>query len=333
MSAPANACFWQVPNLHIVYHGQTTASAYCVDGAGNESTVSVPSTSDFQVTPNVVTGVTATTKLATFTITHIGSGFGDITLSGTYSGPFWTPGENDFSPELQITVDPPNPSGNSTANHPASGTMPKDPVNSYTGELYTAYAPDLNLGGPMPLYFSRYYGAMIDQDGNISSALGTNWLHNFDMTMIQTTGAETVATIVTNRGRVINFQQNGADWDLLGSPDIPYQLVDGGGGNFVFGDPRHERQYTFNASGQLIQIADGRGNTQTLSYSSGNLSTVTDGLGRTLTFSYSSGNLASVSDNGSPSRTVTFGQSSGNLTAVTDARGNTTTWTSTHLLY
>ena len=83
--------------------------------------------------------------------------------------------------------------------------------------------------------------------------------------------------------------------------------------------------YTFDNSGKLSKIEDGRGNTHTLTYSGNVLSQVSDGTGRTLSFSYDgSGHLSMVSDG---TRTINFGYTGNDLTGYTDARGNVTTYT------
>src|SRR5262245_24269076 len=46
-----------------------------------------------------------------------------------------------------------------TAANAASSATSKDPVNMFTGELTLMEQPDLSLGGPMPLFFVRYYAS------------------------------------------------------------------------------------------------------------------------------------------------------------------------------
>jgi RHS repeat-associated protein len=116
-----------------------------------------------------------------------------------------------------------------------------DPVNTFTGGRFNRYPADLNLRGPMPLFFSRYYDSFIKSDGNITSSLGDNWLGNFDMTLTQNGSA---VEVITNRGRLIQFEQNGASWDLTGKTDIAYQLVQSGT-DFILGNPHTGRMYTF----------------------------------------------------------------------------------------
>ena len=212
-----------------------------------------------------------------------------------------------------------------------------DPVNTRTGGLFAFEKRDLNLGGPLPLYFERYYDSGLTSDGNITSALGINRAHNFDMRM--TTGGFAslsnfnepgTADIVTGRGRVIHFFQANdpsfgfsTGWFLVGRQDIPYKLVQTGT-TFRMADPTTQTIYDFDQNtGNLVAIEDDRGNKLTLSYTSNQLTTVTDGV-RTLTFIYSGNNLAQVGDG---TRNVGFTyDGSGNLKTATDADGHATTY-------
>jgi RHS repeat-associated protein len=200
------------------------------------------------------------------------------------------------------------------------------PVSTFTGELYEAPAADLALGGPLPLQFKRYYAAWIKRDGFISGSLGDNWLHNFEMRLIPS--ASNVVWVITQVGRVIQFTNSAAGtFAVMGRTDIPFQLVTNGTG-YVMGDPTSQRLYSFDSAGHLTQIADGRGNAQSLTYSGGLLASVSDGLGHSLSFSYSGGGqLTNVSDG---TRTVSFAQTGTDLTGFTDALGNVTTYSYTN---
>jgi probable HAF family extracellular repeat protein/YD repeat-containing protein len=214
------------------------------------------------------------------------------------------------------TPDPQDPTGDSYANTIAAATD-LDPIGTYKGELFNTFDTDLNLDGPMPLFFGRYYASGLLQS-NIISSLGNNWRHNFEWTL---TNSGTDITIISNKGRLIEFTQNGPAWDLTGRTDIVYQL-DENAGMFTLLDPRSGRMYTFNSAGTLIRIKDNKGNIHTLSYG-GNLATVSDGLGRVLLFTYSGNKLSTVSDG---SRTVLFSYTGNDLTQVTDVLGNNTSY-------
>ena len=210
--------------------------------------------------------------------------------------------------------------GSSSGNDGGSVVEGGDPVNMRNGELFGLENVDLNLGGPLPLRLERYYASAIAADGKVSSALGTNRAHNFDVTL-QTDGT-TVATVTTSRGRVVTFSGKLGKWTLVLPTDIPYQLVKSGL-NYRFADPASKRQFVFDASGKLTSIEDGRGNALTLTYTGALLTSVSDGLGRNLTFSYTGTSLTSVSDG---TRNVAFTYSGNNIATATDPAGHTTTY-------
>jgi RHS repeat-associated protein len=205
-----------------------------------------------------------------------------------------------------------------------------DPINTFIGELFDLEKVDLNLGGPMPLFFARYYASQLAADGNITSPLGRNRLHNFDAKLTVTGSA---ATAVLSDGRVVQFMQSGGAWTLTGRMDVVFQLVQNGA-TFVLADPRSQRMWTFDGNGRLAKIEDGRGNTHALSYdASGKLTAVNDGLGRSLAFTYDAGShLIGLSDG---TRTVAFTYAGSDLATAADPLGHTTTYSydaSGHLL-
>ena len=195
-----------------------------------------------------------------------------------------------------------------------------DPVSTFTGEIFDQLPADLVLGGPMPLGFARYYAAFLKKDGKIVGTLGDSWLHNFEMKLTTTA---TNVEVVNELGRVITFTNNGAGFVLAGRQDIAFQLATNGG-NYILGDPRSQRLYTFDSAGKLISIADGHGNAHTLTYSGNLLTSVTDSLGRAFAFQYNgSGQLTNVTDG---TRSVAFVQTGNNLTSVRDPLGYVTTY-------
>lgn len=196
-----------------------------------------------------------------------------------------------------------------------------DPVSTYTGELYNQFSPDINLGGPIPLYFSRYYASLLKKSG-INGRLGDNWRHSFEWSL---TVNSTEATIISHKGRRITFSYDGASWDLTGTLNVPFQFTPSGS-DYILYNPRTGLLHIFNSAGALIGIEDGKGNSHTLAYNGSDLATVSDGLGRMLTFSYSSGKLSTITDG---TRTVGFAYTDNNLTTVTDLMGNDTVYTYT----
>ena len=250
---------------------------------------------------------------------------GNFTTSGAYQLTLTTIDNNGCPGSITITFNITDPFLPlpllSQANHPFAENK-LDPISTYTGELHDILPPDLRLGGPMALFFQRYYAAFLKKDGLIAGALGDNWLHNFEM-KLAVTSSNTV-NVVNNLGRFIQFTNISGAFVLASQPDVPFQLSTNGS-NYILGDPRSQRLYTFDSSGKLITIADGHGNAQTLSYAGSQLASVTDGLGRTLTFEYNgSGFLTNVLDG---TRSVGFVQTGNNLTSARDALGFVTTYT------
>ncbi|MCI0538665.1 MAG: DUF6531 domain-containing protein [Verrucomicrobiales bacterium] len=219
---------------------------------------------------------------------------------------------------LRLRVEPILTTPQSNKNWPFSGSA-LEPIATFTGELYENLPPDLSLGGPMPLYFQRYYASLLKKDGLIAGRLGHNWLHNFEMALTAT--PSNTVNIVTSQGRLIEFTNTAGAFVLVGRTEIPFQLA-ASGGDYILADPRTQRLFTFDATRKLAKIADGRGNSHSLVYTGDLLTSVADGLGRTLAFEYSAANLlTNVSDG---SRSVGFTHGGNLLTSVRNARGHTT---------
>ena len=225
------------------------------------------------------------------------------------------------SDTVELVIDEPS---QETIEHKQGGTD-SDPVSTRNGELFQIFQPDLDLGGPLPLRFQRYYASNLASDGNSESNLGTNWLHNFSWSL--DTSSSNVQ-LRTNRGRAVRFLESGSDWVLANRRDIPFQLSGGGLPGYTLIDPRDQLIYKFSIGGSLLSVGDANGNLLTITSgfdpSTGlQIDEITDGLGRTLTFTHQSGVMKSVSDG---TRTVSFAHTGDDLTSVTDARGHTTTF-------
>ncbi len=231
----------------------------------------------------------------------------------------------NFGSFVDITVsDGPITGALGTFNQNVVVGLASEPFSTATGELVHAYSADLYLGGPLPLSFARYYASNLAVSG-VLSALGFNWMHNFDMS-IGVSG--TSATVTIQGGRKVLFTKSGGVWSLPNPERFNYQLNSSTGG-YQFYDRGPRLIYSFNTAGALTAVSDEKGNTLTVAPGNHGPTKVSDGLGRTLTFTYDgAGNLASVKDQ--TGRTVNFAHSDGiNLTSVTDAKGNTTTFSYT----
>ena len=257
---------------------------------------------------------------------------GEDTVNGT-SGP--CQGDGYYYLTVKLT---PAPVKETTANTPSAGNE-KDPVNTSNGELFFHEPFDLSLGGPMPLYFQRYYASHLKADG-ITSDLGNNWRHNFDWSLRRVNSG---ITITDDMGRIVRFLKQGGIWQQQDSLDIPYQIVEGTDSVILY-NPKAGRFYTFNDLGRLVTVGDGKGNTHYLFYNdfyewpyTGRLFAVTDTSdmgGRGLYFAYNYcgptcvGKLHAVTEiqNNVQKRYVMFGYTGENLTGFTDVMGRATTY-------
>lgn len=216
------------------------------------------------------------------------------------------------------------------ANYEYSG-QDHDPVNTFTGELLIEEKPDLDLGGPMSLRFSRHYTSGMKKffkSKGVVSAMGDSWRHNFEWHLFNGSG---MATIVTDSGQFLEFDFVDPNWVSKGNNGSSGQYhLTHVGDFFKLTDKAGDILYTFGLSGNLISIESGKGGRLTLGYNTDDrLSSVADGMGRMLTFGYDqNGNVTSVSDG---TRMVTFtyvvGPDYTYLNTYTDPHSNRTVYT------
>lgn len=193
-----------------------------------------------------------------------------------------------------------------------------DPVDGASGQDYETDS-DIELGGPMNLGFRRYYSSRLS-NGNVVTALGTNWMSNFDPSAVI---GETNAQVLLFEGKIVSFANTGTAWQLVTPKDKAYQFIQSGA-NFQFMDPDRSWIYTFSPTGVLASIADRNGNTITVTQGANGPTQVSDGLGRTLTFAYTNAQLAQVTDQAG--RTLSFTYTGGLLTSASDIYKQTTTY-------
>ena len=207
-------------------------------------------------------------------------------------------------------------------------TQPPDPVNAGTGEFFIEPITDISMDGPAPLEFRRWFGAFLSADTGVASALGPNWMHNFDYYIKYSTYNPQV---VYDQGRLVEFwtvwEDGETNYDLnYHQEPVPYELKKDSDGHFWFMDPEIEQVLHFDDQGVLMDIFDRNGNRRAITRdANGRVSQVTDGLGRTLTFTYDgSGRLSQVTDGFAP---VAFAyDAQDRLTSVVDQVGQTTTY-------
>ena len=207
--------------------------------------------------------------------------------------------------------------GERATNHGVAG----DPINTASGELYD-FELDLDLGGPMRLRFERHYGTLLKSSG-ISSALGPNWMHNYDA-RIGVRDAR--ATVRLYPGRRIEFQKQGNDWFPVNAEQFPYQLISEAT-SYRFFDPLEQRILTFTPTGLVVKIEDLAGNALTLTQTPNGPVEISDGLGRSLRFLYDAGRLARVEDTNG--RGFDYEYSGDTLRAVSLPGGGSTSYTYT----
>lgn len=96
-----------------------------------------------------------------------------------------TPGAFDTSfnggMEAFVVAFPIGTASNRTAGATLCALTTGEPIQAGTGEYFTEPQVDLNLGSPLPLRFSRTYAARLQAEGGVTSSLGPNWMHNFDL--------------------------------------------------------------------------------------------------------------------------------------------------------
>ncbi|HCN28915.1 MAG TPA: hypothetical protein DIT64_09130 [Verrucomicrobiales bacterium] len=254
-----------------------------------------------------------------------GKGFVNVTFTGLKGGETLVSfiGTNNGEPVFGTTLVKVIQSPGTSAQTPQVG-LAGDPVNTATGEYFGLEAADLNLGGPMPLSFTRYAASNLADDALADSPLGANRLHNFASKMV--TPDTAFKQVVLPDGRTALFRKTSGKWVLSSPLDVPYQLLEAGA-EFRFGDPHTKQIWTYDNNGRLTKIEDGKGNTHTLNYIAGKLDTVSDGLGRVIEISQPGSLIESVKGmTEAEEREVTYSYTSGVLTSVTDHGGHVTTY-------
>ncbi len=276
--------------------------------------ISVDKEGIVSVQPTVVQYSTPPDDHADFTVTPLKPGTVKITVT-------WIAGASDTcngrgAPTVFVTVDDIPPPPQTTANV----KQQVEPVAMDNGAYLNNFL-DLRLRGPLPLYFERYYYSALQSEGIASSALGANWMHNYDMRL---TILGAIAEVSYYYGRSIRFANNGGVWSQTSPDQLVYQLQQSGT-TYKMLDPASKLVYTFSAGNGVLQsISDRNNNTISLSYTNGLLSHVADGLGATLDFVYTGGNLVKVTDQSG--RSLGFGYTGGVLTSFTDPGGKTTSY-------
>ncbi len=184
-----------------------------------------------------------------------------------------------------------------------------NPINVSVGNKFEAET-DYTGTGVYPLQFVRYYNSLATVTSNLSVGIG--WTHNFAR-RIDMFGnpIEVYAESLRPDGRKIRFYRSGNLWAPLNNVTEQLQAILDAGGNrtgWTLVMPDTDEVETYDASGNLISIANRAGVLQTLAYSdattpttvaphAGMLIGVADNFGRQLNFIYDSiGRITTMTD-------------------------------------
>ena len=224
--------------------------------------------------------------------------------------------------------------GPTTAEETAGGSNPSegckdpcqgDPVNVRTGEFWDSIT-DLSVAG---------VGAPLEVQRNFSTTLrgtagefGHGWTSSYDMGLRIPAGA--TGTTLADASDIEVVQENGSTVVFTklsnGSYAAPARVLAGlsanPDGTFTF-IRRQNQVFRFSAAGVLVRVEDRNGQGVDLSYdTSGQLVGVANGRGGTLTFAWSGGRIASATDQ--TGRVAAYAYSgAGDLTQVTAPDGST----------
>jgi len=244
-----------------------------------------------------------------------------------------------YDPDMHISLDHylVVGGGNKTRTANRGCGQSSEPVSTATGEFFIPPVTDMDLGGPLPLKFTRWYGSRLNDPGIdlIGSSLGKGWMHSFESRAIHSGFFSRWLRVILPGGRIASLAEvygGEGGWQLAyEQEDVAYQGREDGV-SFWLMDPESERLYRFDAppyswgsTNRLREIADRNGNALLLEYrADGRITNVADGLGRNLSFTYTAtGNLLAVSDG---ARTTGFGcDAQGALISVTNPLGYVTT--------
>lgn len=245
-----------------------------------------------------------------------------------------------YDPDVHISVDHflVVGGGNQTRTANRGCGQANEPVSTGTGEFFLPPVTDLDLGGPLPLRFTRWYGSRLNDPGMdlIGSALGVGWMHGFESRAIHSGFFERTLRVILPGGKIASLTEvYGGDggWALsYEQEDVAYEGKEDGQ-SFWLMDPESERLYRFDAppsawgsTNRLREILDRNGNSLLLEHrADGRVTNVADGLGRSLSFTYTAaGHLLAVGDG---TRTIGFGcDAQGTVVSVTNALGQVVTY-------
>jgi RHS repeat-associated protein len=304
---------------------------------GDYTTISVTGTGFLSVTPSSSNPTPSTLGVQTWAVT----GFQGLQLSlsaqdhdtgASINANLVTVGPGSFFTGQAVTTD--------------------DPISSATGELVQPHVPDLSLGGPLPLSFQRYYASLMNANG-VASRLGNNWMHNFEWVLVQGApwievnrpGAKAVLFQQSGSGWQLATTER-VNYQLISGMNGTFQFLDPAE-NLIYTfsgtastlglsaiQDRNGNKLTVTSTATSAQVSDGLGRMLNFTYNAnGQLVTVADQTGRSVGFGYTGTDLTSFTDANGNMETFAYTTTptmNGLMTAETLPLGNkpfTQTWT------
>ncbi len=228
---------------------------------------------------------------------------------------------NANGPESAVAV-----AAGKVARHHTTCNHGTKPVNCASGDFWHTFTDSRIPGFGPGIDLSRTYNSL---NASSEGIFGYGWSSSYDMHLVP--NADGSVTITEDDGSQVTALPNGGGGFTM--PTWADSTLSISGGTYTYVRQGTEI-FTFNSSGQLLEISDPSGAHTTLNYVAGLLTSVTDSSGRALTFSFGANQLvSSVTD---PLGRVTHYayDSLGNLTSVTDPLGHVTSFTynANHLL-
>ncbi len=293
--------------------GIQTISASCTGGGGRIVALTHRTTRSLAIGWARAGGECTAPQWLSLPGTGTGPGIGKGEAERAASGEHFSTGHAEMFVGASGTT-PPAPAAPPPAIRPAaqykSGGSAGDPFSTATGE-HTDQFDDLSLGGINLLEFRRYYSSALNSN-DITSGLGVNWSHNFDLSLA---AAQNAITVTLEGGVKVAFRQAAGAWQIETPQRSEYRLLESPN-DYRLGDIGAARIITFNRRGQLTRIEDRNGNALQVTPTPVGPAEVRDGLGRSLKFTYAGGFLTEVRDHSG--RTIRFSYRGENLDTVTD---------------
>ncbi|MHB1406337.1 MAG: DNRLRE domain-containing protein [Desulfitobacteriaceae bacterium] len=220
-------------------------------------------------------------------------------------------------------------------------------VNTFNGNFITSVADFSLPGRGIPINVTRTYNSR----GSLDGLFGQKWFSNLDM-QLQLFSWGVVLLDSTGTERPFMLKSDGQTY--LAPDNYPMQLYKMPDGTYIVQEANFETAVfqdklpyvTFDSSGKLKELNDGKENRTTVSFSTGSVM-ITDPSGRTATltrnadglvtsvvssaepgktkasYTYENGYLKTVTYDNSPDAnpTVTYGWTNGFLSSLTDKKG------------